>query len=171
MKKNPLEQARQARTLRAQPHEWTGLCFLHFSGLLCSCLLLSACCGCGGESSTDNQDGTITDHVTERMWQKQNDVTAKTFDDATTYCEELTLAGFSDWRLPRPEELESIRGAVYFPTINTDFFPPTAPSNYWRQPTNAHSTHSAWYVGLFSYCRGNFHEGQDGLVRCVRLSQ
>lgn len=143
--------------------------------LLFASLLLAACCGGGGDSSTDNGNGTITDNVTGRMWQKQDNVTAKTWGAAITYCEGLTLAGFSDWRVPSPKELETIKGAVYFPSINTTIFPPTASSNYWWYPASARGTPSAWYVGLFPglfpNCLGNFHETQDGLVRCVRLGQ
>ncbi len=141
--------------------------------LLIASFLLAACCGGGGHSSTDNGNGTVTDHVTHRMWQKQDNVISYTWDAAITYCEGLTLAGFSDWRVPSPKELESIpHDAVYFPSINTTFFRVTAPSNYWWFPASSRGTPSPWYAGFFGLqCVGPFLETSYGYVRCVRLGQ
>ena len=47
----------------------------------------------------NNNNGTGTDTATGLMWQ-QTDGGEMTFENATTFCENLTLAGFSDWRLP-----------------------------------------------------------------------
>ncbi len=58
-------------------------------------------------SYTDNGDGTITDNVSGLMWQK--DMGAKiSYPDAIDKAETLTLAGYSDWRLPNAKELQSI---------------------------------------------------------------
>jgi hypothetical protein len=58
-------------------------------------------------SLTDNGDGTITDNNTGLMWQK-TDGGEMTFGNAVTYCQNLTLSGCSDWRLPTGNELFSI---------------------------------------------------------------
>ncbi len=68
-------------------------------------------------SYTNNGDGTITDNVTSLMWQQSpdtegdNDIDANdklTYEGATTYCENLTLAGHTDWRLPDIKQLYSL---------------------------------------------------------------
>lgn len=56
-------------------------------------------------SYTDNNNGTITDNVTELVWQQTVDNTQRTWSDANSYCENLELAGITDWRLPATKEL------------------------------------------------------------------
>jgi PKD repeat protein len=68
-------------------------------------------------SYTNNNDGTITDNVTGLMWQRSPDLdnngtisaTDKlTYTAALTYCNNLTLAGYIDWRLPNIKTLYSL---------------------------------------------------------------
>jgi len=59
-------------------------------------------------SYTDNGNGTITDNVTGLTWQKEDDNIERAWDNANTYCDDLTLGGYSDWRLPSDMELMSI---------------------------------------------------------------
>ena len=54
----------------------------------------------------DNGDGTITDRSTGLMWQKDRS-TSLQWDEALAYCENLTLANYTDWRLPNLNELRS----------------------------------------------------------------
>ena len=55
----------------------------------------------------DNGDGTITDTVRKLMWQKADNGKAVTFDAAQEYCKDLRLGGYSDWRLPSPDERDT----------------------------------------------------------------
>jgi hypothetical protein len=68
-------------------------------------------------SYTDNGDGTITDNVTGLMWQQSADTDGDgdidaadklTYAEACTYCQNLTLAGYTDWRLPDIKQLYSL---------------------------------------------------------------
>jgi len=68
-------------------------------------------------SYTDNGDGTVTDNVPGLMWQKSPDtngdgaITAadkKTYTEAVAYCENLSLAGYDDWRLLIIKQLYSL---------------------------------------------------------------
>ena len=80
----------------------------------------------------DNGDGTITDTVTGLMWQKATAPGTYTWEQALTYCENLTLAGdYSDWRLPNRNELQSIVDySRYNPAIDTTFFPDTVAGRF-----------------------------------------
>lgn len=55
----------------------------------------------------NNGDGTVTDTITGLMWQKI-DGGSLTFENALVYCDTLSLAGYTDWRLPSPREGFSI---------------------------------------------------------------
>jgi hypothetical protein len=64
--------------------------------------------GYGENQFSDNGDGTVTDLGTGLMWQQADDGTARNWEDALEYAEDLTLAGYADWRLPDVHELQSI---------------------------------------------------------------
>ncbi len=91
----------------------------------------------------DNNDGTITDSCTERMWTKRlvdvdkngqiNDADALTWRDAIQACEDLEFAGYDDWRLPNITEL--------FTILDFSFPGPSVPQPFdFKHPTSWSST-------------------------------
>ncbi len=146
-------------------------------------------------SYTDNGDYTISDNVTGLMWQKcsvgqANDAscsgTATTHNwyeatgttdatynagGATNVCGSLSLAGNSDWRLPKPFELMLIAdNETSSPSINSTYFPSTVSSYYWAATTHANSTSTAWDVSLDIgfVSNGTDNKSSSFYVRCVR---
>ena len=108
-------------------------------------------------SYTDNGDGTITDNRTGLMWVKDgnsegcNNGGYLTWEQALTFCEGLSYAGYSDWRLPNVRELESIVDAgERLPAINTTYFPNTMSSYYWTSTTYVPNTSFAWVVYFYN---------------------
>lgn len=97
-------------------------------------------------SFTDNGDGTITDNNTGLMWQK-TDGGEMTYENAITYCNDLTLAGYSDWRLPTNHELFSLN---YYdnvnPALNATFFPKTNAEYWWSSDKRADDPARVWVV-------------------------
>ena len=70
--------------------------------------------------------GVVLDNVTGLMWQRALDPETYTASEAEAYCANLTLAGFSDWRLPARVELFSIFDPTKSnPSIDTTAFPNT----------------------------------------------
>ena len=97
-------------------------------------------------SFSNNGDGTITDNNTGLMWEK-TDGGEMTFEDAVAYCGNLTLAGYSDWRLPIGIELFSINNYNHVnPALNTDFFTLTQAEYWWTSETRADDTTKIWVV-------------------------
>ena len=74
-------------------------------------------------SFTDNGDGTITDNVSGLMWQMIPVSEYFTWYQAQEYCEDLSLAGYDDWRLPTAKELFGISDfSVGWPYLDTNYF-------------------------------------------------
>ena len=118
----------------------------------------------------ENGDGTVTDTSTSLMWQQQ---TARplwmTWEEAISYCESLTLAGYRDWRLPNINELHSIVDySRDDPAIYTGAFPDTKEWAYWSSTTGASSATNAWHV-YFEYGSVSFGgKSRTASVRAVR---
>jgi len=62
----------------------------------------------GVNNFSDNGNGTITDQATGLTWQQDDNGSGVIWEDALDYCEDLTLGGQDDWRLPNAKELQSI---------------------------------------------------------------
>jgi hypothetical protein len=129
----------------------------------------------GGQSSNnfvDNSDGTISDTSTGLMWQKATAPGTFSWEEALTYCENLTLGGHSDWRLPNRNELQSIVNySRYTPAIDTTYFPITGVHYHWSSTTYANDTGNAWFVDFnFGYV-GNAGKYFFTYVRAVRGGQ
>ncbi|MFA6843446.1 MAG: DUF1566 domain-containing protein [Bacilli bacterium] len=107
-------------------------------------------------SYTDNTDGTITDNVTELMW-NQDMGSKMTYEDAVIEAEECTLAGYDDWRLPSIKELYSLilftgdGGGETAGTnryIDTDYFiQPIGDTSIGEREIDAQTWSSTIYVG------------------------
>jgi len=118
-----------------------------------------------------NGDGTVTNENTGLMWQ-QTDAGPMTWDNTLSYSENLSLAGFTDWRLPTIEELRSIVDhSRYYPAVNSTFFPDTKLSAYWSSSSRAEAPNYAWPVG-FSFGDGyNYVKIDTHYARSVRGGQ
>lgn len=57
---------------------------------------------------TDNGNGTVTDNVTQLIWQQVPSDRPYNWEDAQEYCENLSFAESIDWRTPSLKELFSI---------------------------------------------------------------
>ena len=104
----------------------------------------------------DNGDGTITDLNTNLMW-KKDESPDNNWEGALKYCEDMDLAGFSDWRLPNIKELATILDLSFKNNCwhHKDFFPnvKTAPLGFYWASTTYGDTFG-WGV--------NFQFGYDG---------
>jgi formylglycine-generating enzyme required for sulfatase activity len=95
-------------------------------------------------SYTTNGDGTVTDKVTGLMWQAV-DGGECTVEDAARYCDSLTLAAHTDWRLPTARELFGILDHDRKnPAMDTDFFPDVTAEYWWSVDRRTGDSTRVW---------------------------
>jgi hypothetical protein len=111
---------------------------------------------------TDHGNRTVTDNLTGLMWTKyaRSD---KKWQEALDYCNSLTQAGYTDWRLPNINELHSL----------TDYSRcnPALPSGhpftnvqghiYWSSTTSASVPDSAWIVDMWDGSVNHYNKSDD----------
>jgi uncharacterized protein DUF1566/K319-like protein len=120
---------------------------------------------------TANGNGTVTDQARGLTWQQQDDGVKKTWEQALAYCESLTLAGFTDWRLPNVKELTSIEAFDKYPVADLTFFPTTKENYYWSSTSLQTAPAYAWqasFLGGGVGLPGLVKTNADAYVRCVR---
>ena len=126
--------------------------------------------------TTVGTEDIVTDKTTGLIWQRSNDTydiyddaNKKTWQDALKYCEELTYAGFSDWRLPNRNELASLIDInSYNPATH---FPEVIPAGYslyfWSSSTRLYSNY-AWSINFSDGGVSGSSPSYTDYVRCVR---
>lgn len=130
----------------------------------------------------DNNNGTVTDNITNLVWQQSTQKKKYDYKGANKYCKDLTLGGRDDWRLPHLKELTSINDYTTFrPAIDTKFFKNVQPEFYWSSTldpafgTDTISAHmfydfnipNAWGVELQSGGAWKYPVIKEFAVRCV----
>ena len=120
--------------------------------------------------STKGRDEIVTDNLTGLIW-KKTFINKASWASALAYCENLTYAGYDDWRLPNILELASLlnldyRHASDFPSINT-VRPP------WSSSTNPFTTTTATHIWTVTFYGGDIsikllNDGSSVNTMCVR---
>ena len=96
---------------------------------------------------TDNNNGTITDNLTNLVWQKSPTSDSLTWEQALMYADTLTIAGLNQWRLPNIKELQSINDeSLINPSLNTIYFSVNSADKYWSSTSLPNQTAKAWYL-------------------------
>jgi hypothetical protein len=96
---------------------------------------------------TDNGNGTITDNLTNLIWQKVPYADTLSWEESLAYADTLSLAGTNDWRIPNIKELQSINDETLInPSINTLFFAISNGRKFWSSTTLPNQTSKAWYL-------------------------
>jgi len=140
----------------------------------------------------DDIQEIVIDNITGLMWQDDEQVSNVTKpwltvdnyqiclndhacfdtsgDTATTFCEELSLGGYDDWRLPTIEELEGIIDyGVKYPTSAIDYtFQNIAAYPYWSATSKVDEKQYAWDIENVNNVTRHITKENDSSIRCVR---
>lgn len=104
----------------------------------------------------DNGDDTITDRATGLMWEKIPSSSTYTWSAAIAHAEQLTLAGYTNWRLPNINELLSlINYNSYYNATYSPFFDAMQTGSYFSSTAYKEYIWFKWgidfYIGLNAY--------------------
>lgn len=111
---------------------------------------------------------TVLDQGTGLEWQKSDDATPRTWQEALAYCESLSLDSKTDWRLPSVRQLKSLVDVSrYYPAIDPAL--PCRLSSYWSATTVADAPGANGWIVFFANGDDNWDLKSKGYyVRCVR---
>ena len=120
----------------------------------------------------DINSDTILDTNKLIMWQDDSDAKTitKTWIDAINYCDTLTLAGFSDWRLANINELISVL-SIETPNIAIEsIFSNISDSGYkyWSSTTFTNDTTNAWSIYFKTGKIQTNLKTENNYLRCIR---
>ncbi len=98
---------------------------------------------------TDNGDETVTDNLTSLMWTKNANMAINSWEEAKSYCEDLSYAGHDDWHLPDRNELSSlIDRSKHNPALPGGHPFSDVQNGYWSSTAYSGGTSFAWFVSL-----------------------
>jgi hypothetical protein len=119
--------------------------------------------------SRNNKRETVYDPITKLMWQDNNEVKRndRNWEDAITYCDNLSFGGYSDWKLPDIKELLSIADMTRREPSIKKGFSNVRSLEYWSSSKRNYD--EAWYLNFSG--GGNWNNNYRKaimFVRCVR---
>jgi len=116
----------------------------------------------------------VTDNLTGLMWMGAPESLLRTWTGALADTNDLTLCGFSDWRLPNVNELESLvnsEAASPATFLNTQGFTDVEADFYWSSSSYAGNAAFAWFVSMVDGLVGVDPKSDSLYVWPVRAGQ
>lgn len=113
---------------------------------------------------TKNDDGTVSDLNSGLMWQEIPTTEGFDWQAAKTYCENLKIGGYNDWRMPTAKELFSISNfSEGWPYLDTTYFSLVNNKNvdkseqYWTSNKYVGHTEEGQYAAAFGVNHATGH--------------
>ena len=118
----------------------------------------------------------VTDNLTGLMWTKNANLPGgyKTWQQALDYANGLSLCGYTDWRLPNVNELESLINAGQGNSatwLNTQGFINVQSYYYWSATSYAYYSSYAWIVYMWYGYVYSYYKTSSYYVWPVRSGQ
>lgn len=133
----------------------------------------------------DNNNGTVTHTKTGLMWMRcslgqnwtgsgcEHTAASYSWQGALVAAKGHSFAGYSDWRLPNINELESIvEERCWAPSINSFIFPNIPPNWFWSSsPAVLSNRNFVWSVDLYGSHYSNQFRESENYALLVRSAQ
>jgi serine/threonine protein kinase len=97
---------------------------------------------------TASVEGIWNDSSTGLMWESESAKSDRNWPEADSYCRDLRLGNFSDWRLGTLDELESVADKVSFSSASSPYLKP--PSTVIWSGQRTANLREAWYFYFIS---------------------
>ena len=127
--------------------------------------------GLMADFTRDTSTAIVTDSATGLEWQDDAIGSSTTWQSAIDRCENLTLGGQSDWRLPNINELKTIIDRSKVNPAIISAFTQTSSDGYWSSTTTEDYKDNAWGVYFYDGYVGSHGKDNYYYVRCVRAGQ
>ena len=80
----------------------------YFNRLAISLIVMISLCACMPAAISQDSTGVWEDSATGLLWTVKDNGSDMNWNQARNYCENLTLDGHTDWRLPSIDELKTL---------------------------------------------------------------
>lgn len=114
---------------------------------------------------------TVVDSDTNLQWQDNTEVKYYKWDQAKNYCLDLSLGGYTDWRLPNVQELISIVDIQRSNPAIKKGFENVKSADYWTSSGYAADSSKVWEVTFKDGRVFMYDSSSSGYVRCIRGRQ
>lgn len=119
----------------------------------------------------DDTKDVVLDTTTNLMFQDDATPSIMNWTSAVSYCENINLGTYSDWRLPNISELNSMLDfSTYNPAVDK-VFKNIVLNHYWSSTTRKADITYALDVNFISAAHHNELKTDSIYVRCVRAGQ
>ena len=123
------------------------------------------------DASLIKEEGIVTDDATKLEWQDDTPSLSKTWKESIEICENSTLGGYDDWRVPNLNELKSIVDRLkIYPAIST-VFENSDNEKYWTSTSYDGDKFFAWGVNFYNGSTVFENKKTSLSVRCVRAGK
>jgi len=109
----------------------------------------------------------VVDDETGLIWQDSSYIASKNWSGAKSYCKNLSLGGYSNWRLPNIDELISIVDTSRKSPAIKKIFHHTKSGYYWSSSVYKGDSSKAWYLGFYNGLGNYSYKSNENYVLCV----
>jgi hypothetical protein len=133
------------------------------------------CANPADDCDLDPSNDVVTDNLTGITWMRLPDNIHRTWDESLSYANDLGLCGYSNWRLPNINELDSMIHsgepdiAVWLNTSPPYYFMGIESWTYWSSTTDRAFRSTAMVVDLWDGSIGNQGKAEFSYAWPVRL--